>query len=311
MSAGDLLRRRLLVVDDEEMILSLLKSWLERETHFECEFFSSGEAALAFYEDKGCDVLLTDIRMPGMDGIELLRSIKQVDRDVAVIVMSGYSEVNSVIEALREGVVDFFKKPFEMRSVIDCLNRTFQRLNVEYSRQEAISYLASESQTFRIPNSFDAADQVALDLTRQLAEKDFTDDAIIESVRVSLNEMIINAIEHGNLEVSYEEKSRIIEDFEAYGAFLKKRAEQPRFRDRRVEIEYSMTADAITFVVRDQGDGFDHDNLPDPTDPENLLNCHGRGILMTTIYMDEVRYNEKGNEVTLVKYANDPTLSEE
>jgi anti-sigma regulatory factor (Ser/Thr protein kinase) len=62
-----------------------------------------------------------------------------------------------------------------------------------------------------------------------------------------------------------------------------------------------MDAEHVRFVITDEGAGFDHSNLPDPTDPANLLSSHGRGILMTRIYMDEVSYNPVGNQVTLVR----------
>ena len=298
---------KLLVVDDEEMILSLLRSWLDRETNYECFFASCGEEALKIFQENPCDVVLTDVRMPGMSGIDLLKEVNKINPGVAVIVMSGFAEFGSVVDALREGVVDFFRKPFEIKTVLECLNRTFQRLNVEYSRNQAYTYLVSESRAFKIPNDFDAADQITLDLTQYLSEKGFGEEPLIESLRVSLNEMIINSIEHGNLEIGYDGKSRIIENFEEYAKFLKERAAQPKYKDRYVTVEYSMTPKTVKFVIRDQGKGFDHQNLPDPTNPENLLSCHGRGILMTRIYMDEVRYNDAGNEVTLIKHRHPET----
>jgi DNA-binding response OmpR family regulator len=301
MVSVDFERNNLLVVDDETMILRLMRDRLEHEKTYQCYFAESGNQALEICRDNDIDVVLTDVKMPGMDGIELMSHVREIPSDASFIVMSGYSGVEDVVTALRNGAVDFFQKPFKMERVLECLRRTFNRLNVEYSRQEAASYMVSESRIFKIGNDFSAASQVSLDMTRNLADRDLADEATAESIRVALNEMIINSIEHGNLEVSYEQKNELIDDLENYNHFLQERSQQPEYRGRMVEIENHTTHDTIKYVVRDQGHGFDHTNLPDPTHPENLLTCHGRGILMATIYMDEVTYNAKGNEVHLIK----------
>jgi anti-sigma regulatory factor (Ser/Thr protein kinase) len=80
----------------------------------------------------------------------------------------------------------------------------------------------------------------------------------------------------------------------------RRRGEAP-YRDRRVRVSARVGPDRATFVIADQGAGFDVAKLPDPTDPENLLLAHGRGVLLMRTFMDEVRFNDAGNRVTLVK----------
>ena len=295
---------KLLVVDDEDTVLSVLKNYLARETSFDCRFASSAEEALEIYSQEPIDVVLTDLKMPGMTGLDLVMEIKDRKPDASIIIMSGYGEMEDVIIALRHGVVDFFQKPFKMQTVLECLRRTFHRVNIECSLIEAGSFLLSESKKIVIPNNFDAANQVTIDLTKNLVKNGFSDEVQVESIRVALSEIIINGIEHGNLEVSYEEKNKRIDNFEAYSIFLEDLADNQNFKDRHVEIEYTFNREMVRFVIRDEGNGFDHANLPDPTDPMNLMNSHGRGILMTRIYMDEVTFNDKGNEVTLIKYVS-------
>ena len=295
---------KLLVVDDEETVLSVLKNYLARETSFDCKFASSAEEALQIFAQEPVDVILTDLKMPGMSGLDLVNEIKERKPDAAIIIMSGYGEMEDVIIALRHGVVDFFQKPFKMQTVLECLRRTFHRVNIECSLIEAGSFLLGETKKIVIPNNFDAANQVTIDLTKNLVKNGFTDEVQVESIRVALSEIIINGIEHGNLEVSYEEKNKRIDNFESYSTFLDELANKSDFKKRKVEIEYTFTRDFVRFVIRDEGNGFDHTNLPDPTDPMNLMNSHGRGILMTRIYMDEVTFNDKGNEATLIKYVS-------
>jgi len=62
-----------------------------------------------------------------------------------------------------------------------------------------------------------------------------------------------------------------------------------------------LTKDEATFIIRDEGAGFDPNDLPDPTAPENLIRASGRGILLIRTFMDDVCFNDKGNEITMVK----------
>ena len=78
-----------------------------------------------------------------------------------------------------------------------------------------------------------------------------------------------------------------------------RRRESP-YRDRRVHLWARESRDEATYVVRDEGPGFDPSALPDPTDPANLKKPSGRGLLLIRTFMDEVNHNAKGNEITMI-----------
>jgi len=115
---------------------------------------------------------------------------------------------------------------------------------------------------------------------------------------VALEETLINAVVHGNLEVSSELKQR---DDNAYVTTIEERRTLDPYRDRVVHIRVALTPTEGRFTIRDEGPGFDVASLPDPTDPENLLKPSGRGIMLINAFMDDVQYNDAGNEVCLVK----------
>ena len=104
-------KKRVLVVEDEELMRSIIRRLLE-EAGFEVVTASSGEAALSIIEGSGIAVTLTDIKMAGMDGIELLDRIKSIDDSSLVIIMTAFSSVDSAIAALRKGAYDYITKPF-------------------------------------------------------------------------------------------------------------------------------------------------------------------------------------------------------
>ncbi len=117
-------------------------------------------------------------------------------------------------------------------------------------------------------------------------------------IGMALREALANAMEHGNLEAS----SQLREDDESvYHRLLAERRDQSPYRERRVFVTSEESRDAVTYVIRDEGPGFDPSKLPDPTDPANLERVSGRGLLLIHAFMDEVRHNATGNEITMVK----------
>ena len=90
-------------------------------------------------------------------------------------------------------------------------------------------------------------------------------------------------------------------DLDGYHRLIAERRQQSPFRDRRIHVSAVFDRDRATVVIRDDGNGFDPDALPDPTDPANLERASGRGILLMRTFMDNVVYSDVGNTVTLVK----------
>jgi anti-sigma regulatory factor (Ser/Thr protein kinase) len=105
---------------------------------------------------------------------------------------------------------------------------------------------------------------------------------------------------HGNFELSSSLREG---DEREYHRLAKERSTQKPYAERRVHVRAADTPEGSTYVIRDEGPGFDPAKLPDPLDPENLEKVSGRGLLLIRTFMDEVRFNDKGNEITMVKRA--------
>jgi DNA-binding NtrC family response regulator len=102
----------LLVVDDEESVRDSLHNWfLEDGYHVACA--ESAKEALALLENESFDIILTDIKMPGMDGLEMLKRIKSLKSDAIVIVMTAFATVDTAVQALKDGAFDYVTKPFD------------------------------------------------------------------------------------------------------------------------------------------------------------------------------------------------------
>lgn len=119
--------RKLLVVDDERDMLLLLRKVMTRKCGCQVESATSGDAALAKVESWMPDVVLTDIKMPGMDGLEFLRRLRNLDPTVTTIIMTGYGTIEMAVLALKEGAYDFFEKPFDNDQIVHAVTRAIER----------------------------------------------------------------------------------------------------------------------------------------------------------------------------------------
>jgi len=107
---------KILVVDDEKKMVTLLKSALKTRGH-EVTGVSSGQAALDLVDSEAFDVVLTDLRMEPVDGMEVLAGVRRASPQTAVIILTAYGEVKTAVEALRQGAFQYLTKPFNFQEV--------------------------------------------------------------------------------------------------------------------------------------------------------------------------------------------------
>jgi anti-sigma regulatory factor (Ser/Thr protein kinase) len=127
---------------------------------------------------------------------------------------------------------------------------------------------------------------------------DVCDEKTRVRLGIALSEAISNAMIHGNLEVDSAGRA---ENADGYFEAIERRRKESPYAEREVHLLATIGGGELTFVVRDEGPGFQPEALPDPTDPENLMRLCGRGVLMMRAYADSVTWNERGNEVVLAK----------
>ena len=156
----------------------------------------------------------------------------------------------------------------------------------------------SISKEYILDNDYNNIDRAVCAMTVELAF--FFSFSDLEKVRVGISEMITNAIEHGNLGITDVEKMETTENGTYYD-LLTERINNPKYSCRKTKVTLTCADGVLTIKIEDGGDGFDTSKIPDPTDIERLLKLHGRGIFITRMYFNEIKYNDKGNEVTLIK----------
>ncbi|MEJ2211807.1 MAG: response regulator transcription factor [Anaerolineae bacterium] len=130
-----------LVVEDEATTRKAVTRALEL-AGYEAQSVASGEQALAWLDGNRCDLMLLDLRMPGMDGVEVMNRTRQAHPELLVIVLTAHATVESAIEAVRAGAADYLLKPCSLRDIQDAVSRALERQRERLRRQHLIQVMA-------------------------------------------------------------------------------------------------------------------------------------------------------------------------
>ena len=125
---------RILVVDDELIVRDSLKEWLDYEG-FSVDTAESGPAALEKLGQTAFNLMLTDIKMPGMDGVELLKAVRESNPDLSVLMMTAYATVETAVDAMKVGALDYLVKPFDPETLIPMVVKVYEDLEASKHRK--------------------------------------------------------------------------------------------------------------------------------------------------------------------------------
>ncbi|MGO9464241.1 MAG: response regulator [Isosphaeraceae bacterium] len=290
-----------LVVDDAAVDRRMTGAIIEHNLGWRVTYAENGAAALAAMERETPRLVVTDLRMPGMDGLELVAAVRRQYPSVPVVLMTAFGNEEIAMHALREGAASYVPKKTQDRHLVSTLEQIVAAARREHRQQQLMERLAHMESSFILDNDPLVIPALVLHVQEYLVQLQFCDQTERIRIGVALEEALANAILHGNLEASSELRQ---EDEHEYYRLAEDRRRLPPYRDRQVHCTVKLTRSEAVFSFRDEGPGFDPSTLPDPTDPENLGRIGGRGLLLIRTFMDEVTFNEKGNQITLVKRRN-------
>lgn len=138
---------RILFVDDDSVTCSVMQRNCDR-VGYKCDVFQSATDCLQDFEVNGADLLVTDLRMPEMSGFDLLSKVRDIDKDLPVLVMTGYSSVENAVEAMKLGATDFIKKPFDFEELKLIIDRNLNSFQLKEENQLLKKRLLSERNRF-------------------------------------------------------------------------------------------------------------------------------------------------------------------
>ena len=278
---------RILVVDDDPDIHDLLTSSVKQMPWRMDAAYDGLDGLARLEESEPYDLVITDICMPRLDGLELLERIQRCSPSTPVVVMTAQNTPANIVRAIRDKAFTYFSKPFSPAAVVEMIG---QALEAPASRDDfEVLSAAPNWISLRLRCKLEIADRL-VQFFRELRVDLSAEEQ--SNIAMAFRELLINAIEHGgHLDP-----------------------------DQKVEVAYIRLSQAVLYYVRDPGEGFSFDNLAHAavaSDPlqhvEVRSQCGmrpgGFGILIMRNIADELIYNEKGNQVLLVKYLPKPGQS--
>jgi CheY-like chemotaxis protein/anti-sigma regulatory factor (Ser/Thr protein kinase) len=288
----------ILVVDDSQLEQRYVAKLLEQHGGWRVAFARNGEEALAAVRKEPPAVVLTDMQMPRMDGLTLVEKVRELFPQVPVILMTGSGSERVAVDALKAGAADYVPKQALAHDLAPVLERVLSFRQAEHRRFRVLAGMTRRSSQFVLENDPSLVPPLVALFREDLIEVGLCDLTGATRAGIAIEEALLNAVYHGNLEVSSDLRQ---DGDDAFHILAATRREQSPYRERRVLVTAKLSPHRATFVIADQGPGFDVSKLPDPTDPTNIDRPSGRGVLLMRTFMDEIRYNPTGNRVTLVK----------
>ena len=287
---------RILVVDDDPVQRNLAGRLLEKLPGLDVAYASNGAEALKFIDREPPDLVLTDLVMPEVDGLELVQKARARHASVPVILMTSYGSETVAVEALNKGAASYVSKTNLVRDLREIVAEVLSVAGAERKQRQLLDFLEENESRFTLNNDPTLLSPLIGYLQQNLTRMSLADETRRMRVGIALQEALTNAIYHGNLEVSSELRQGSGKD---YYALAEHRRHEPPYRDRKVYLIARETRTEAVYVVRDEGPGFAVDRVADPLDPNNVDKESGRGLFLIRTFMDVVSHNPAGNEITM------------
>jgi DNA-binding NarL/FixJ family response regulator/anti-sigma regulatory factor (Ser/Thr protein kinase) len=291
----------LLVADDSELDRMVIVELLKKEPlDWLVEQVASAEEAVRLMKEIAFDVVITDVLMAGMSGLELLNYVHRQPRRVPVIVVSGQDTRDAAIAALQNGATNYIPKQSLPALLGETVRQVLDVATAEKNYQRLISTAEDMRFHFKLTNDLtlihplvSMIQQMALGMS-VLSAEDCT------RLGIAVDEAISNAMCHGNLELSADDMSYVrshLHDKRPIEVVEKRRVQAP-YDSRFVYVACLLTQEGVKVSVRDDGKGFTLSSI----DHEQS----GRGVTLIQNLVDKATFNEAGNELTLLKRTASP-----
>lgn len=293
----------ILIVDDDRATLEFMADAIENEGHY-VRTAENGTLALKTYREFKPDLLLTDIQMPKKNGLELLKAIRVNDQHTKIIVTTAFGSEDYAQQALALGADAYIKKPVRINDLKEILLECNDSIRDNAKKKYITNLVHTRKLSISIENRMDRVTDVATMLVDEAYA--YLDRNVHAGVSLGLNELISNAIEHGNLNISSEDKRRALARWPG-GSMLSlyaSRLKNPKLRNRQVHIDVFMSEEYCEWRIQDEGDGFDWKRVFENISNQDSNGLEERGIYLCRLRFDELTYEANGNIVRARKYAH-------
>ncbi len=302
----------ILIVDDSPIDRTLAGRLLESESDCFVEYASDGIEALEHIEARLPLVVVTDLQMPGMDGIQLVKTVHRQYPTIPMILMTAFGSEDIAVEALLVGAADYVPKSRLALDLAESVKNVLALKVQDRPHQRLAHCLRYDELRYELDNDILLIPPIVEQFQHLAMDVGLIDQTSVMQFSRSVMEALRNAICHGNLELPFDHIKSADRRAAAAMEFMAGRQREAPYRDRRVHVHAVFSQDEAKITVRDEGPGFDVASLPDvQADPKYLCEGEGRGLVLIRMFMDEVSFSPSGNEITLIKRASNRSSSRE
>lgn len=289
----------ILIVDDSAMDRQVAGSLLEKTGRYQVEFAADGLEALEHLERHVPLAVITDLQMPGMDGLQLVQAVHRGYANVPVILMTAFGSEEIALEALIQGAVDYVPKSRMVAQLTGAVDSALAAATSVRPTERMLPFVTSVNYAWQLPNDLSLIAEFSAHVQAKAGELMPLNQCERARLAKAVKEALHNAMVHGNLELTRDQA-------DAAGAeladFVRERSQQRPYCDRQVTAHLEVKSTEARITIRDAGPGFDHRSLPDiHASPGFLADGSDHGLVVMRMFVDEVHFNSAGNEVTLLK----------
>ena len=284
-----------LVVDDTAVDRKLAGGLLESAPNLDVCYAQNGNEALLQIGTSLPDLVVTDLQMPDLDGLELVTVIGDKYPEVPVVLMTAHGSENIAAQALASGAASFVPKSELAENLVETVMHVLMMAESDARYKKLISCATKTEFEFKLENDPGIVDPL-IDMIQQIAlSQGLLSSNSRVQMGVALEQALHNAIVRGNLELSRQAVPVISQEM------IEQRCSEKPYCDRHVYFRALITPEAAQFTVRDMGPGFDTSQIPEEGDPDSFRDGRGRGLVLIKTFMDKVTFDQNGNQVTMTK----------
>jgi CheY-like chemotaxis protein len=287
-----------LVIDDSSLDRELIGRLLGSLADVSVSFARDGAEGLAAIKRIAPRVILTDLVLPDMVGTELIREVRAEHPQISVILVTAYGSEEVAMQALRAGAANYIPKRDLARDLVPTLRQVLTIASLTHERRRILRSMVRRESEFVLESDPDLIMPFLRLMQEEVGGMGLCDPTGQLQVGVALQEALCNALFHGNLEVASDLRQDDEDEF--YRLAAERRRQEP-YCSRQIHLKVQLDPSAARFVITDQGPGFDTSIFDKPVCPEDLSKIGGRGLLLIRTFMDHVRFNDTGSQITMVK----------
>jgi CheY-like chemotaxis protein len=290
---------KILIVEDDFASRTFLFETMESQGHETC-VAEDGEEGLARFNEFQPDLVFSDIHMPKMDGLEMLEEIRKTGKNAIIVMNTAYGCEEYAVKAIRLRANNYLRKPIRHKELLPLLNKYSLFLGNKVSEPIDLSEGTRQNFSMSLTNDVEAIPDT-VNLLVQATSEILTDSDQFD-VRLGLNEILINSVEHGNLEISSKDLLTAINEGKDGVKNLREiRMAKPGLSHRQVKVVYKLNDTFCEWVITDQGEGFDWKKYLNDCEKLGPLDIDCKGIFLSRFHFDTLEYVGNGNIVRVVK----------